>query len=184
MTMTLINKTGRMKVYNLPHKTYCAALGKCACTLLPGRNSARVCASLTLPADAEVEASVKDYRDVLVTLYAEVATNYVNVRELQERLRLAHENVEGQENTLTLTGDRFDSGLVSALDVAQAESNLANTRSLIPNLERRLALALRSSWRRCFLPPPATHGPAPGSVRRGPVHAMPRASTSRRPGWR
>ena len=93
-------------------------------------------------ADAEVEASVEDYRDVLVTLYAEVATNYVSVRSLQERLRLAHDNVEGQENTLKLTTDRFDSGLVSALDVAQAESNLANTRSLIPSLEQQLALAL------------------------------------------
>ena len=93
-------------------------------------------------ADAEVAASVEDYRDVLVTLFAEVATNYVNTRALQERLRLAHTNVEGQEDTLRLTQDRFDSGLVSALDVAQAESNLANTRSLIPTLEIHLALAL------------------------------------------
>ena len=93
-------------------------------------------------ADAEVEASVEDYRDVLVTLYAEVATNYVNVRALQLRLRLAQDNVEGQENTLKLTTDRFNSGLVSALDVAQAESNLANTRSLIPSLENNLIFAL------------------------------------------
>jgi hypothetical protein len=56
MTMTLINKTGRMKVYNLPHKTYCAALGRCACTVIPGRNGARVCASLTLAAGAEVDS--------------------------------------------------------------------------------------------------------------------------------
>jgi NodT family efflux transporter outer membrane factor (OMF) lipoprotein len=92
-------------------------------------------------ADAEVAASVEDYRDVLVTLFAEVAANYVNARALQERLRLASANVKGQENTLQLTQDRFDSGLVSALDVAQAESNLANTRSLIPALEQQLALA-------------------------------------------
>ncbi|MEX1311364.1 MAG: TolC family protein, partial [Candidatus Sulfomarinibacteraceae bacterium] len=50
-------------------------------------------------ADAEIEASVEDYRDVLVSLYAEVAANYVTVRETQKRLRLAHDNVEGQENT-------------------------------------------------------------------------------------
>jgi NodT family efflux transporter outer membrane factor (OMF) lipoprotein len=93
-------------------------------------------------ATAEVEASVEDYRDVMVTLFAEVAANYVNVREFQERLRLAQANVEGQENTLQLTRDRFDAGLVSALDVAQAEGNLANTRSLIPTLELQLALAL------------------------------------------
>ena len=77
-----------------------------------------------------------------MTLYAEVASNYVNIRSLQERLRLAHDNVEGQERTLKLTGDRFDSGLVSALDVAQAESNLANTRSLIPTLEQLLSISL------------------------------------------
>jgi NodT family efflux transporter outer membrane factor (OMF) lipoprotein len=92
-------------------------------------------------ADAEVAASVEDYRDVLVTLFAEVATNYVNVRALQERLRYANANVEAQERTLQLTRDRFDSGLVSALDVAQAESNLANTRALIPTLEQQLTIA-------------------------------------------
>jgi NodT family efflux transporter outer membrane factor (OMF) lipoprotein len=92
-------------------------------------------------ADAEVAASVEDYRDVMVSLFAEVAANYVNVRALQERLRLAIANVEGQEDTLRLTQDRFESGLVSALDVAQAESNLANTRSLIPTLEIQLTIA-------------------------------------------
>jgi NodT family efflux transporter outer membrane factor (OMF) lipoprotein len=87
-------------------------------------------------ADAATQASVESYRDVLVSLYAETALAYVNVRASQERLRIAHANVEAQEYTLQLTKDRFDSGLVSALDVAQAESNLANTYSLIPVVER------------------------------------------------
>ncbi len=89
-------------------------------------------------ADAATQASVEAYRDVLVSLYAETALAYVNVRASQERLRIAHTNVETQEDTLQLTKDRFDSGLVSALDVAQAESNLANTYSLIPVIEREL----------------------------------------------
>jgi len=89
-------------------------------------------------ADAETQASVEAYRDVLVSLYAETALAYVNVRASQERLRIAHANVEAQENTLQLTKDRFASGLVSALDVAQAESNLSNTYSLIPVIERDL----------------------------------------------
>jgi NodT family efflux transporter outer membrane factor (OMF) lipoprotein len=93
-------------------------------------------------ADAEVAASVEDYRDVLVTLFAEVATSYVDVRAFQERLRFANANVEAQEYTLQLTQDRFNAGLVSALDVAQAESNLGSTRALIPALEQDLALAL------------------------------------------
>ena len=87
-------------------------------------------------ADATTQASVEAYRDVLVSLYAETALAYVNVRASQERLRIANANVEAQEDTLQLTKDRFDSGLVSALDVAQAESNLANTYSLIPVVER------------------------------------------------
>jgi NodT family efflux transporter outer membrane factor (OMF) lipoprotein len=87
-------------------------------------------------ADAQTQATVESYRDVLVSLYAETALAYVNIRASQERLRIAHANVEAQENTLQLTKDRFDSGLVSALDVSQAESNLANTYSLIPVIER------------------------------------------------
>jgi len=89
-------------------------------------------------ADAATQATVEAYRDVLVSLYAETALAYVNVRTAQERLRIAHANVAAQENTLQLTKDRFDAGLVSALDVAQAESNLANTYSLIPVIERDL----------------------------------------------
>ncbi len=89
-------------------------------------------------ADAETQATVEAYRDVLVSLYAETALAYVNVRTAQERLRIALANVEAQENTLRLTQDRFDAGLVSALDIAQAESNLANTYSLIPVIERDL----------------------------------------------
>jgi NodT family efflux transporter outer membrane factor (OMF) lipoprotein len=92
-------------------------------------------------ADAAVEASVEDYRDVLVSLLAEVALSYVDVRTLQERIRLAEANVLAQQGTLKLTQDRFDAGLVSALDVAQAESNLSNTESLIPTLLRDLRLS-------------------------------------------
>lgn len=54
MTITLINKTRRMRVYNLSHDSYCQALGQCACTRLPTRNTMYVCASLTLPANARV----------------------------------------------------------------------------------------------------------------------------------
>ncbi|MCK5379405.1 MAG: efflux transporter outer membrane subunit, partial [Acidobacteria bacterium] len=93
-------------------------------------------------ADATAQGSVEAYRDVLVSLYAEVALAYVSVRSSQERIGLAKANVQGQEETQQLTGDRFAVGLVSALDVAQADSNVANTRSLIPVLETRLNQSL------------------------------------------
>jgi len=126
-------------------------------------------------ADAEVQASVEQYRDVLVSLLGEVAASYVDVRSLQERLRLASANVAGQRETLELTEDRFEAGLVSALDVAQAESNLANTESLIPSLEQLLEASLN---RLAVLT-----GDAPGSLHEalnveGPVPHEPKAVTT------
>ena len=83
---------------------------------------------------AQLDASVEDYRDVLVTLLAEVAFNYLELRTLQLRIDYAETNVRLQQETLQITHDRFDAGLVSQLDITQAESNLANTEAQIPTL--------------------------------------------------
>jgi len=93
-------------------------------------------------ADGQLQASVEDYRDVLVTLYAEVGSAYVDARAFQTRLDFATQNVAAQENSLELTRDRFNAGLTSALDVAQAEQNLAQTKSTIPVLEIGLEASL------------------------------------------
>jgi NodT family efflux transporter outer membrane factor (OMF) lipoprotein len=93
-------------------------------------------------ARAAFEGSVEDYRDVLVVLLAEVARNYVDVMALQERIELKEGNVRAQQDSLQLTQDRFNAGLTSALDVAQAESNLANTEAQIPPLRFQLTVAL------------------------------------------
>jgi NodT family efflux transporter outer membrane factor (OMF) lipoprotein len=93
-------------------------------------------------ATASLQASVEDYRDVLVTLYAETATAYVDVRTFQQRLSFARQNVQAQEESLELTRDRYLAGLTSVLDVAQAEQNLATTRSLIPTLQTGLEASL------------------------------------------
>jgi NodT family efflux transporter outer membrane factor (OMF) lipoprotein len=93
-------------------------------------------------ANALVEASIEDYRDVLVILLAEVGLSYVDAITLRTRIDLALENVEVQRDSVQLTKDRFAAGLTSALDVAQAESNLANTEARIPPLERQLNAAL------------------------------------------
>ena len=93
-------------------------------------------------AEAGYQATIEDYRDVLVSLLAEVALGYVDVRAFQKRIEFARENVESQRESLQLTRDRFDAGLTSALDVAQAESNLGDTESTIPRLEQNLNFAL------------------------------------------
>lgn len=88
--------------------------------------------------DASLLASVADYDAVLVSLTAEVATSYVVVRSLEERLVAARANVALQQETLRLTETRFRLGAVSELDVATARGTLANTQALIPELERAL----------------------------------------------
>jgi NodT family efflux transporter outer membrane factor (OMF) lipoprotein len=92
-------------------------------------------------AQASVEASVEAYRDVLVSLEAEVALNYIDVRTLLKRIQLANENIERQRGSHQLTEDRFNAGLVPEIDVTQAETNLYNTEAVVPELERQLTLA-------------------------------------------
>ncbi len=89
-------------------------------------------------ADASLAASVEDYRDVLVVLYADVSTNYVEVRALQDRIKYVRGNIETQRKSLQLTKDRFDAGLAPDLDVQQAELNLARTESTLPSLQMQL----------------------------------------------
>ena len=86
-------------------------------------------------AERDFEASVEDYRDVMVSLYAETAAAYVEVRALQERIRLAQGNVLIQSQTLKLTQDRFDAEIAPQLDIHQAELNLATTKAAIPALK-------------------------------------------------
>ena len=93
-------------------------------------------------ATARLDASVEDYRDVMVVLYAAVAGTYVSVRELQARIEYAEANVEAQRSSLRLTQSRASAGLSSGVDVAQAESNLANTEARIPALRIGLQLSL------------------------------------------
>ena len=89
-------------------------------------------------AEARYEATIEDYRDVQVSVYAAVAGSYVNVRALQARLDYALQNAAAQRESLELTRDRYQAGLTSALDVAQAEQNLAQTEASIPSLESGL----------------------------------------------
>lgn len=86
-------------------------------------------------AGAEYEASIEQERDVRVALFAEVALAYVQVRAFEQQMAYANANVESQTASLALAQDRYDSGISSKLDVAQARSNLGNTRASIPLLE-------------------------------------------------
>ena len=92
-------------------------------------------------ADAELDASVESYDDLLVLLVAEVANNYVELRTFQERRRFAAANVLAQENALRVTQDKLANGTATQRDVEQARSILEQTRALIPLFEEGERLA-------------------------------------------
>lgn len=92
-------------------------------------------------ADANIEASVEDRRATLVTLLGDVAKNYIDLRGFQRRLAVARANLKSQQEILGLTKVRFQAGLASDLDVAQAEAQAATTTAQIPTLEGSLKQA-------------------------------------------
>jgi len=93
-------------------------------------------------AGADLEASQEDLRDVLVSLLAEVALNYVEVRTYQARISVAEENLKAQDETHQLTKWRYQAGLSDELAVQQARYNLESTRSQIPTLRTGLEEAM------------------------------------------
>lgn len=92
-------------------------------------------------AQATYEASEEDYRMVHVTLAAEVALNYIDVRTLQDRLAIVEENLKLQTETYELTTYRQKAGLVTQFDVDRAKTNMEDTRASVPTLKTRLAAA-------------------------------------------
>jgi len=93
-------------------------------------------------AEADLQAREEDLHDVFVSLLAEVALNYIEVRTFQARLAVAQANLEAQNETYQLTLWRYQAGLSDELSVQQARYNLENTRSQIPSLRTGLEEAM------------------------------------------
>ena len=95
-------------------------------------------------ARAVYQASEEDRVDVLISLYAEIARTYFNVRTSQARLAAAEGNLTSQRQVLDLTRSRFRNGLATGLDVAQAERVLAASEAAVPPLRIELTRAINS----------------------------------------
>jgi NodT family efflux transporter outer membrane factor (OMF) lipoprotein len=83
--------------------------------------------------------SIAAYDDALITLIADVASTYVNIRTLEERLRVARRNVDTERESLRIASSQFAGGETSDRDVQQATAQLAQTESQIPRLEQTLS---------------------------------------------
>ncbi len=93
-------------------------------------------------ASATMEGNMENLRDVLVSLLAEIAINYIEIRTYQARIAATHASIDTQDETYKLTVWRCEAGLNDELAVQQALYNLENTRSQIPTLQTGLEEAL------------------------------------------
>jgi len=91
---------------------------------------------------ADIGAAEENRRDVLVSLLAEVARNYVELRGLQSQLAIARENLRSQQQTLELTQSRFRAGLTGQLDVTRAQTQVSTTESVIPTFQTGIRQSL------------------------------------------
>jgi outer membrane protein, multidrug efflux system len=86
-------------------------------------------------ANAEIGSAEYGQRDVLISLLAEVARDYISARAYQQRLVITLDNIRVQREILDLTSNRFQNGLNSDLDVQQATAVLTSTEAQVPSLE-------------------------------------------------
>src|SRR5437879_4603946 len=90
---------------------------------------------------ALADVAQEDLRDVQVSLTAEVARAYFELRGAQEQLLVAQRNAENQRRTFDLTKQRLDAGRGSAFDTERAQAQLSSTLASIPAREAQVAAA-------------------------------------------
>ena len=89
-------------------------------------------------AQADLEATQENLHDVLVSLLAEVALNYVEMRTFQARLAVTEANIKTLQESYELNQSRYQAGIIDALAVQESLRLLEISRSQIPFLETGL----------------------------------------------
>jgi len=88
--------------------------------------------------DAATGAAEAAYRDASLSLAAEVAREYIMLRQFQAQLDVTRQTADIQRHLYEITDDHYKGGLVSTLDVAQAETLYKTTSAHIPDYERQI----------------------------------------------
>jgi outer membrane protein, multidrug efflux system len=92
----------------------------------------------------DIQAAKEDQRDVLVSLLAETARTYVELRGLQRQQLIAQQNLKAQQDTLELTTSRYKAGFVTNLDVARQANQVATTAAALPALESGIRIHIHT----------------------------------------
>jgi NodT family efflux transporter outer membrane factor (OMF) lipoprotein len=88
-------------------------------------------------ATALAEASYEDRNGILLSARAELARDYIQLRDAQALLRIAQQNLQIARDATRLTQTRVREGVTTDLDVANAAAQVASIESLIPTLQSR-----------------------------------------------
>ena len=88
----------------------------------------------------QAQASLADYENVLLTLKADVATNYFAVRSADSLIGVQRHSIQSFQDALNLTQYRYKAGISTELDVAQAKATLAAARSQLGSFEQNRAI--------------------------------------------
>ena len=91
--------------------------------------------------EAKLRASSASLGDIRVSIAAEVALNYLTLRDAQARRAIAEDNLASQQETLQITRWREQAGLVTALDVEQARTAAEQTAAALPILQTTIEQA-------------------------------------------
>lgn len=99
----------------------------------------------------EQEAAIAEYQAfeaakiaTRLAVAAQTADLYINIRSLQTRISIAHQQLEKQQKLLSIIQSLYSKGLAAKLQVHQAESAVAQTKATIPTLETNLDMTLNA----------------------------------------
>ena len=84
---------------------------------------------------AKIDSSEAEFCHIRITLSAEVARNYIELRGLQQRLKVMARDIDAQKETLQLTTNLIDFGFADAVDQMQAEEQLSLLSAQKPQIE-------------------------------------------------
>ena len=88
-------------------------------------------------AQAQAEATVADYYNLMLMLHSDVAVNYFLLRQIDAQIVFVDETLKLQQNSVNITAERFHTGLVTELDWDRARAELAQTQTLRTGMQRQ-----------------------------------------------
>jgi outer membrane protein, multidrug efflux system len=103
-------------------------------------------------AEAQAEASVADYHNVLLSLTADVAVNYFTIRSLDDEIAILRRTVQLRDESVHILNDRFTIGTISETDLAEAKTELASAKANLADAARQRAETLNAIALLCGKP--------------------------------